>query len=232
MNDTLRAGYGWQNADAPHSCDYLGPKVLQVLHELKVQRVLDVGAGNGALCADMQAAGLSVVGMEIDPDGVAIASAKHPGVRFHCLGVDADPAVPLLSVLRDEQGLSGPKFGCGQGECGACMVLVDGQPQTACNLPLWAVEGRRVVTVEGLGTADQPHPVQTAFCEERAAQCGYCVAGIVTSAAALLARDPQPSRQAIVQALDKHLCRCGAHNRMIRAVERAAATLSSSPATP
>ena len=95
MNDTLRAGYGWQNADAPHSCDYLGPKVLQVLHELKVQRVLDVGAGNGALCADMQAAGLSVVGMEIDPDGVAIASAKHPGVRFHCLGVDADPAVLL-----------------------------------------------------------------------------------------------------------------------------------------
>jgi nicotinate dehydrogenase subunit A len=156
--------------------------------------------------------------------------------RFHLNGqdctVDADAAVPLLSVLRDEQGLSGPKFGCGQGECGACMVLVDGQPQTACNLPLWAVGGRQVVTVEGLGTADQPHPVQTAFCEERAAQCGYCVAGIVTSAAALLARDPTPSHQAIVQALDKHLCRCGAHNRMIRAVERAAAPLSSSPATP
>lgn len=145
---------------------------------------------------------------------------------FHLNGkpcnVDADDAVPLLAVLRDEQGLSGPKFGCGQGECGACMVLVDGQPQTACNLPLWSVQGRQVVTLEGLGTAEQPHPLQTAFCDERAAQCGYCVAGILTSAAALLAREPNPSREAIVQALDKHLCRCGAHNRMIRAVQRAA----------
>ena len=145
---------------------------------------------------------------------------------FHLNGkpcnVDADDAVPLLSVLRDEQGLSGPKFGCGQGECGACMVLVEGQPQTACNLPLWSVQGRQVVTLEGLGTAEQPHPLQTAFCDERAAQCGYCVAGILTSAAALLAREPNPSRETIVQALDKHLCRCGAHNRMIRAVQRAA----------
>ena len=145
---------------------------------------------------------------------------------FHLNGkpcnVDADDAVPLLAVLRDEQGLSGPKFGCGQGECGACMVLVDGQPQTACNLPLWSVQGRQVVTLEGLGTAEQPHPLQTAFCDERAAQCGYCVAGILTSAASLLAREPNPSRETIVQALDKHLCRCGAHNRMIRAVPRAA----------
>jgi len=145
---------------------------------------------------------------------------------FHLNGqpcsVDADGAVPLLAVLRDEQRLSGPKFGCGQGECGACMVLVDGQPQTACNVPLWSVEGRQVVTLEGLGTAEQPHPLQTAFCAERAAQCGYCVAGILTSAAALLTREPNPSRETIVQALDKHLCRCGAHNRMIRAVQRAA----------
>ena len=145
---------------------------------------------------------------------------------FHLNGkpcnVDADDAVPLLAVLRDEQGLSGPKFGCGQGECGACMVLIDGQPQTACNLPLWSVEGRQVVTLEGLGTEEQPHPLQTAFCVERAAQCGYCVSGILTSAAALLTREPNPSREAIVQALDKHLCRCGAHNRMIRAVQRAA----------
>jgi len=100
---------------------------------------------------------------------------------FHLNGkpcnVDTADAVPLLAVLRDEQGLSGPKFGCGQGECGACMVLVDGQPQTACNLPLWSVQGRQVVTLEGLGTAEQPHPLQTAFCDERAAQCGYCVAG-------------------------------------------------------
>lgn len=145
---------------------------------------------------------------------------------FHLNGqactVDADPAVPLLAVLRDECGLSGPKFGCGQGECGACMVLVDGQPQTACNLPMWSVHGRQIVTVEGLGTEEQPHALQTAFCEERAAQCGYCVAGILTSAAALLQRQPTPTREDIVSALDKHLCRCGAHNRMIRAVQRAA----------
>jgi nicotinate dehydrogenase subunit A len=126
-------------------------------------------------------------------------------------------------VLRDELGLNGPKFGCGQGECGACMVLVDGQPQTACNLPLWAVQGKQVTTLEGLGSPERPHPVQAAFVATNAAQCGYCVAGIITSAAALLQHHPNPSRQQIVQALDKHLCRCGAHNRMIRAVQRAAA---------
>jgi nicotinate dehydrogenase subunit A len=149
-------------------------------------------------------------------------------VRF-----DGDANAMLLSVLRDEFALSGPKFGCGQGECGACMVLVDGQPQTACNLPVWAIEGKAVVTLEGLGTPERPHPLQTAFLEERAAQCGYCVAGIVTSAAALLARDPAPTREAIVQALDKHLCRCGAHTRMVRAVERAAAAaVASHPHNP
>jgi nicotinate dehydrogenase subunit A len=144
---------------------------------------------------------------------------------------DTGADTALLDVLRDECGLSGPKFGCGQGECGACMVLVDGQPQTACNLPLWAVGDRQVTTLEGLGTPEQPHPLQTAFCEERAAQCGYCVAGILTSAAALLKREPHPSREAIVQALDKHLCRCGAHNRMIRAVQRAATTMASHAAS-
>ncbi len=129
----------------------------------------------------------------------------------------------LLSVLRDELGLNGPKFGCGQGECGACTVLVDGQPQTACNLPVWAVAGKAVTTLEGLGTPEAPHPLQTAFIAERAAQCGYCAAGIVTAAAALLARQPRPSREDIVQALDKHLCRCGAQQRMVRAIQRAAA---------
>lgn len=143
---------------------------------------------------------------------------NHQAVHF-----GGDTNATLLSVLRDELALCGPKFGCGQGECGACMVLVDGQPKTACNLPLWAVEGTAVLTVEGLGTAQQPHPLQTAFIEERAAQCGYCVAGILASAAALLAANPQPSREQIVQALDKHLCRCGAQTRMIRAVQRAAA---------
>ena len=129
----------------------------------------------------------------------------------------------LLSVLRDELGLNGPKFGCGQGECGACMVLVDGQPQTACNLPLWAVQGHAVVTLEGLGTPECPHPLQTACIEERAAQCAYCVSGVLTSAAPLLARQPHPSRGEIATALDKHLCRCGAQQRLVRAIQRAAA---------
>ena len=143
-------------------------------------------------------------------------------VNGHPYDQPLDPQRTLLSVLRDELGLSGPKFGCGQGECGACMVLVDGQPQTACNLPLWAIEGRRITTLEGLGTPQQPHPVQAAFVELRAAQCGYCVSGIVTSAAALLAHNPRPQREDIVRVLDKHLCRCCAHSRMLRAVERAA----------
>ncbi len=130
---------------------------------------------------------------------------------------------PLLTVLHAELQLTGPKFGCGQGECGACMVLVNGLPQTACNLPVEAVAGQQVISIEGLGTPEKPHPVQAAFIAHNAAQCGYCVAGIITSAAALLARNPAPSRADIVQALDKHLCRCGAQQRMIRAVQSAAA---------
>lgn len=138
-----------------------------------------------------------------------------------------DEKATLLSVLREELNLSGPKFGCGQGECGACMVLVDGQPQTSCNLPVWSIQGKQVTTLEGLGTPAHPHAVQTAFIEERAAQCGYCVAGIITSACALLARKPQPSREDIVSGLEKHLCRCGAQTRMLRAIERAAAETKS-----
>lgn len=152
-------------------------------------------------------------------------------VNQQAVHVDGDPQATLLSVLRGELGLSGPKFGCGQGECGACMVLVGGQPQTACNQPVWALQGQQVTTLEGLGSPACPHPLQAAFIEERAAQCGYCVAGIVTSAAALLARDPAPSRAAIVQALEPHLCRCGAHSRMVRAVQRAAAALQPNPAS-
>jgi nicotinate dehydrogenase subunit A len=140
-----------------------------------------------------------------------------------------DPQRLLLSVLRDELGLSGPKFGCGQGECGACMVLVNGKAQTSCNLPVWAVQDAQITTLEGLGSPEAPHPVQTAFLAQRAAQCGFCVSGIVTSAAALLAHQPQPSRQDIVQALDKHLCRCCAHVRMIRAIEQAAQNMPPPP---
>lgn len=132
---------------------------------------------------------------------------------------------PLLSLLRDELGLSGPKLGCGEGECGACMVLVDGRAQTSCNLPLWAVHGHEVTTLEGLGRDGQPHAVQQAFIEENAGQCGYCLSGIVVSASALLQHNPRPSRSDICEALDKHLCRCGAHDRIIRAVQRAAQAL-------
>lgn len=148
-------------------------------------------------------------------------------VNQQAVHFEGDGKATLLSVLRDELNLSGPKFGCGQGECGACMVLVDGQPQTSCNLPVWSIQGKQVTTLEGLGTPAQPHPVQTAFIEERAAQCGYCVAGIITSACALLARNPQPSRDEIVSGLEKHLCRCGAQTRMVRAIERAATALIS-----
>jgi nicotinate dehydrogenase subunit A len=154
--------------------------------------------------------------------------SNYPKTMFHVnqqpVQFDGDDKTNLLSVLRDELSLSGPKFGCGQGECGACMVLVDGQAQTACNLPVWSLQGKQVTTLEGLGTPEQPHPVQAAFVQDRAAQCGYCVSGIVTSAAALLRREPSPSRAAIVAALEPHLCRCGAHNRMVRAIERAAST--------
>lgn len=138
------------------------------------------------------------------------------------IALTAPEKTPLLSFLRNELGLSGPKLGCGEGECGACMVLVDGRPQTSCNLPLWAVKGYAVTTLEGLGTAEQPHALQQAFIEENAGQCGYCLSGILVSASALLQHTPDPTREQICQALDKHLCRCGAHERIIRAVQRAA----------
>lgn len=132
--------------------------------------------------------------------------------------ITADPDTPLLYVLRNDLGLLGARFGCGLGLCGACMVHVDGVPVPSCDTPLWSLEGKAVVTVEGLS----PHPVQEAFLEGQAAQGGYCVTGIVMSAAALLERDADPSRQAVMSALDRHLCRCGAQQRMVEAVLRAA----------
>ncbi|NBO01827.1 MAG: (2Fe-2S)-binding protein [Betaproteobacteria bacterium] len=133
---------------------------------------------------------------------------------------------PLLNLLRDELGLSGAKLGCGEGECGACMVLVDGRPQTSCNLPLWAVQDHDITTLEGLGSAERPHALQEAFIAENAGQCGYCLSGILVSASALLQHTPRPTRADICAALDKHLCRCGAHERIIRAVQRAAQALA------
>lgn len=136
--------------------------------------------------------------------------------------VDADPGAPLLSVLRGELGLMGTRFGCGANQCGACNVLVDGAAVASCDTPLWAVAGKDIITVEGLGTPNRPHPLQSAFIAEQAMQCGYCVSGILVSAAALLMRNPDPSEAEVRAALDRNLCRCGAHNRMVRAVLRAA----------
>jgi nicotinate dehydrogenase subunit A len=137
--------------------------------------------------------------------------------------VTADPDATLLDTLRDGLGLKGAKFGCGQGACGACVVLVDGRPTPSCETPMWSVAGRAVTTVEGI--AARSHPLVAAFVAEQAAQCGYCIPGILVSAAALLAEDRHPDRAAVVAALDRHLCRCGAHGRIVRAVLRAARTM-------
>ena len=132
---------------------------------------------------------------------------------------------PLLNVLRNELGLMGTRFGCGLEQCGCCTVLIDGKPETCCAKPVWSVAGKSIVTIEGLGTPEHPHPLQQAFIDEQAGQCGYCLAGILISATALLARNPSPSRPEIAQALDDNICRCGAHNRIMRAIEKAAAQM-------
>ena len=136
--------------------------------------------------------------------------------------VEAAPETSLLTVLRGTLGLTAAHFGCGANQCGACNVLVDGQAVAACDMPLWAAAGKDVMTVEGLGTAERPHPLQQAFIAEQAMQCGYCISGILMSAAALLKRNPDPSEADVRGALDRNLCRCGAHNRIVRAVLRAA----------
>jgi nicotinate dehydrogenase subunit A len=143
--------------------------------------------------------------------------------------VKTDGAKPLLSVLRDELGLRGTRFGCGTEQCGACMVLIDGEPAYSCAREIGSLTGKAVTTVEGLTQNGAPHPLQQTFVEEQAGQCGYCLSGILISAAALLARNPRPSRGEIAAALDRHLCRCGAHNRIMRAVARAGERMESQP---
>ena len=130
----------------------------------------------------------------------------------------------MIYVLRNQLGLTGTHYGCGLEQCGACMVLVDDEAVYACTRTMDSVANKSVLTMEGLGTRETPHPLQQAFMEEQAGQCGYCLSGILISAKALLDRNPNPSRSEIATALDGHLCRCGAHTRIIRAIERAART--------
>jgi nicotinate dehydrogenase subunit A len=139
--------------------------------------------------------------------------------------VRAEPSTPLLYILRNDLGLKGARFGCGEGHCGACTVLVDGKPLQSCDTPLWSAAGHDITTVEGLSRDGAPHPVQQAFLDEQAAQCGYCINGIMMQAVALLERNPDPSEAQIAAALDRNLCRCGTHVRILRAIARAARVL-------
>jgi len=136
------------------------------------------------------------------------------------VSVSAGADTPLLDVLRNHLGLKGTKFGCGLEQCGSCMVLIDGAPEKSCGKALSTVAGKSVLTIEGLGTPEHPHPLQTAFLDEQAGQCGYCLPGILISAKALLDRNPKPTRAEIAQALDDNICRCGSHTRILRAIEK------------
>ena len=136
--------------------------------------------------------------------------------------VPAEPDTPLLYILRNDLELNGAKFGCGAAQCGACTVLVDGQAVRSCVTAIGSLANAEIITLEGLGSLDKPHALQRAFIAEQALQCGYCVSGILMSAAALLKRNPSPTSREVKEALDRNLCRCGSHNRMVRAVLRAA----------
>nr|WP_315262737.1 2Fe-2S iron-sulfur cluster-binding protein [uncultured Limnohabitans sp.] len=144
---------------------------------------------------------------------------------------EADSDTPLLYVLRDNLALQGPKYGCGLGQCGACTVLVNGQAVRSCITPVASLKGGKIVTLEGLGTPDKPHPVQQAFIDEQAAQCGYCINGMVMQSVDFLSKNPRPTEGQIQQALAANLCRCGTHTRIVKAVNRASDALAMSPVT-
>jgi len=153
-----------------------------------------------------------------------------PSVRFRLNGVeisvDADPDRSLLDILRGPLRMTGAHFGCGANECGACNVMIGDQAVASCDTPLWAAADKDVTTPEGLGAPQNPHPLQTALIAEQAMQCGYCISGILISAAALLRKNPHPSDREVRIALDRNLCRCGSHNRIVKAVLRAAAEMA------
>jgi len=140
--------------------------------------------------------------------------------------VDTDPTTPLLYVLRNDLGLHGPKFGCGLGQCGACTVIVDGSAVRSCSVTVSSVQNRAIATLESLGTVAKPHRLQKAFIDEQAAQCGYCMNGMIMNAKVLLDRNPNPTAAEIKRALNDTLCRCGSHLRVVRAIQRAAGARS------
>ena len=154
--------------------------------------------------------------------GKALSDSIRLTVNGDEVAVDADRDTPLLYILRNELGLKGTRFGCGLGLCGSCTVIVDGLAVHSCDTPLWSVEGKSVETVDGLADNGELHPIQRAVIEEQAAQCGYCLSGIIMRAKAFLESTPSPTRAEIAQALDRNLCRCGAHDRILRAMQRAA----------
>ncbi|MEK6593602.1 MAG: (2Fe-2S)-binding protein [Pseudomonadota bacterium] len=152
-------------------------------------------------------------------------SALHLAVNGMSYSVTAEPETPLLYVLRNDLKLKGARFGCGLGLCGACMVVIDGKAVPSCDISVAAAVGKQITTIEGLGSGEKLHRLQSAFIAEQAAQCGYCVSGVIMSAYALLERNPSPRDDEILVALDGNLCRCGTHARILRAVKRAAAEL-------
>jgi nicotinate dehydrogenase subunit A len=158
---------------------------------------------------------------------------KSMSLRLRVNGKDHDvvaaPDTPLLFILRNDLELNGPKFGCGLGQCGACTVHVDGAPRRSCVTSLSAVADKEIVTLEGLGTPDHLHALQQAFIDEQAAQCGYCINGMIMRAASLLAQTPRPTREQILSAMSANLCRCGTHMRIVRAIERAAESSAPAP---
>ncbi len=166
-----------------------------------------------------------------DSSNLATGRAAGGKIRLTVNGksveLNSGSDTPLLFALRDELDLSSVHLGCGANQCGSCHVIVDGHAIASCDTPLWAAEGKSVTTLEGLGSPAAPHALQRAFIAEQAMQCGYCIAGIMTTAAALLARQPNPSAAYVRAALDRNRCRCGAHNRIVRAVLRAAKEMAS-----
>ena len=146
-------------------------------------------------------------------------------VNGQTVTVEAEATASLLDVLRNQLGLTSPKFGCGAGECGTCAVIIDGEDRASCTVEVGTLDGARIITLEGIGTEESPHPLQTAFIELQAGQCGYCLSGLIVGAKALLDRNPAPARADIASTLSWHLCRCGIHNRVLDAVELAARTI-------